>query len=473
MTVFRVLFVDPAGWQGKSTGNRPYPNVGIAYLAAAIQDAGHEVGLIDLNNVQMTDEDIVNKTTLFKPDIVAISIKTATIDSARYVGKLVKSAFPYVKIVVGGPHVTLGCLELSQEKWVDAAFLGEGEAKFLEFCSMLSRGNYKATSDNCGINAKFYIEMSESFVASLDSLHFPAYNIFSKDVFNWVQSSYPLVTSRGCPYKCSYCSVPRLSGGIIRLRSPENVIEELKHAQAMYGITGFEIIDDAFNVDLARCKKFCKMLLAENLKLVWTCPNGLRADRVDDELADLMFKSGCQEVMIGIETADPQLLSTVNKRETLEDIESGIRTFQRAGIRVGGYFIIGLPGDSFHSQEMSIEFSNKMGIAAHFNLLVPYPGTEIWEKLVKDKFSVKDIEGSSHFSGALIGYESIVKMGTYTIPELKRTFEMIHTRLGRPDMIISHNSSQTSKYLKWFWFLWKYDRRGLIKKLVCRLRLLL
>src|SRR5208282_1124646 len=149
-------------------------------------------------------------------------------------------------------------------------------------------------------------------------------------------------------------SVSEISGNKLRKRSPENIIEELKYAKKKYGIKSFEIIDDLFNLDIERCKKICRAILNEHLELSWACPNGLRADRVDKELADLMVNSGCTSVMVGIESADPVVLNTIRKGETIEDIERGIRIFQNAGLNVGGYFIIGLPGDSIKSQKLSV-----------------------------------------------------------------------------------------------------------------------
>ena len=455
----KILLVDPAGWQGSSVGNKPYPNVGLAYMISALKVRGYDVVLVDMNNNCVAEDQLITIAKQFHPDIVGFSIKTATMKSARASGKFLKEFLPEVSIVVGGAHATLGCISLAQDSWIDRIIYGEGEETFPAFCD-----DYLEIWKSLDSTSRFVEEPGQgkgALVSNLDKLAFPDYDSFSSNVLDAIRVSYPLVTSRGCPYQCIYCSVPRLCGTKIRMRSPLNVVSEIKAAVAQFGVTGFEIIDDAFNVDIDRCKEICRLLIEERLNLEWSCPNGLRADRVDEELAELMFHSGCRSVMVGIETADPQLLSTVNKGETIEDIAKGIKVFQDEGITVGGYFIIGLPGDSYQSQKRSVKFVQQMQISAHFNMLVPYPGTELWQWLEKNAHVIRDIEDCAHFSSSFQEARPVFETGTLGVNEYKRIYEMVHTRLGYFSLIVPDNLCGFRYYWRVTLLLLKYYPKGL------------
>jgi anaerobic magnesium-protoporphyrin IX monomethyl ester cyclase len=459
----KVVLVDPCGWQGAVNGNRPYPNVGIAYLASMLRKCGHEVLVIDLNNETMTDNQVLATIDEYHSDIVCFSIKTATIKSARRLSQIIKGVLPNVSIILGGPHTTIAWRELVAEPWFDVIFVGEGEQELPTICHHLIAN--EPIEDIPGVVTKNNIGddfiLDHPLIADLDILPFPEYDLFPQTIRECLRTDYPLVTSRGCVYKCSYCSVPKISGRRFRKRSPANIIEELKWAQKKYAVTAFEIIDDVFNLDIERCKKICRDLIEENLGLTWSCPNGLRADRIDRELAELMYKSSCHSVMVGIESADPMVLASVNKGETIEDIERGIHIFKDAGINVGGYFIIGLPGDSVESQKRSVEFARKIGISAHFNMLVPYPGTELWEWTKVNARFLRNPEDGLHFADDPDKVKIVFETDDFPASERRRAYEMVHTRLERFGMLIPANVSRWQYHRRMFWLLWNNDRSKL------------
>jgi radical SAM superfamily enzyme YgiQ (UPF0313 family) len=158
----------------------------------------------------------------------------------------------------------------------------------------------------------------------------------------------------------------------------------------------------------------------------------------------------------------------VNKGETLATIEEGIRIFQRAGIDVGGYFIIGLPGDSLQSQKTSIEFAKRTGITAHFNMLIPYPGTELWEWAKGNAHFLQDIEGGLHFSDDPEKLNIVFETEDFSALSRRKAYEMTHTLLGRFDMLIPRTLPRTQYYKRLFRLLWDYDRAatlGLVRKI--------
>lgn len=458
----KVVLVDPRGWQGAVNGSRPYPNVGIAYLVPMLRKYGHEVLVIDLNNLAMTDDQVLTAIDGYRPDIVGFSAKTATMKSARSLAEQVKNLLPQVPVILGGPHTTLAWRELAAEPWFDVVFVGEGEQVLPTICRQLMAD--EPIEDLPGVvtrhNSKDAFRLNRPLIAAADLnvLPFPEYDLFPPNVWESIRMTYPLLTSRGCVYDCTYCSVPEISGKGFRKRSPKSVIEELRCAQEKYGITAFEIIDDVFNLDIRRCKEICRALIGADLGMSWSCPNGLRADRMDPELAELMFRSGCRSVMVGIESADPVVLAPVKKGETIEDIERSIRIFKEAGINVGGYFIIGLPGDSFESQKRSVEFAKRMGIGGHFNMLVPYPGTELWEWAKANARFLSDPEDGLHFADSSDKVKPVIETDDFPASERRRAYEMVHTRLGRFDMLIPRNLRAWQYHRRMLRLLWNYDR---------------
>jgi len=468
----KIILIDPPGWQGATSGYNPYPNIGIAYLIPMLQRHGHEVLLIDLNNEAMTDKQVLAIIDEFHPNIIGFSVKTATMKNTRKLAQQAKSLLPETPIILGGPHATLTWQKLIIEDWIDIVFIGEGEQILPIICEYIMEN--KPLESLPGVitgnilQENFRVENPLITDIDLDNLPFPEYNLFPRNVREFIYNNYPLVTSRGCIYKCTYCSVPLISGRKFRKRSPQNIIEELRWAKKRYGITAFEIVDDLFNFDISRCKEICQALIKANLGLSWSCPNGLRADRIDKELAELMFKAGCRSVMVGVESADSEILATVKKGETIDDIKRGIHILKKSGMEVGGYFIIGLPGDSLKSQEHSVEFVRKEGIHAHFNMLVPYPGTELWEWTKANAHFLRDIEGGLHFANSSGKVIPVFETDDFPAEERQRAYDMVHTQLKLFNMLIPNNLSRWQHHCRLLRLLWRYDRKNLFMYILQR-----
>ncbi|MBU1869747.1 MAG: B12-binding domain-containing radical SAM protein [Candidatus Omnitrophica bacterium] len=454
----KVLLIDPRGWQGAVSGNRAFPNVGIAYLASSLKSHGCQVSVIDLNNTLKTDGQVLSEILQFQPDIIGFSSKTATIKDSRNIANQLKDFKNTFTVVVGGAHTASSWQSLIREGCFDAVFVGEGEEGFAQACLKIkSKESLEGIEGLITKNPQGKdISVSCALIQDLDLIRFPDYDDFPEIVKRAISATYPLVTSRGCVYKCTYCSVPEISGKKFRPRSPQNIIDELEYARTKYGIRSFEIIDDVFNLDIERCKEICRQLLKADLGLNWSCPNGLRADRVDKELAQLMYQSGCRSVMVGIESADPKILESVKKAESLKDIEKGIITFQDAGINVGGYFIIGLPGDSFRSVERSARFARRLKIPALFNMLVPYPGTELWEWAMANARFLYDIEDGLHFADLSQKVKPVIETDDFSGKERQRAYEMAHTLTGNFNMLVPPQITHWRRDLRILSFLFKF-----------------
>lgn len=462
----KAVIIDPLGWQGAVSGYGPCPNVGIAYLVPMLRRHGHDVVLIDLNNEAMTEEQVLAFIEKHRPDLVGFSVKTATMKSARGLAQQVKKVLPEVPIILGGPHTTLAWQQLVKEPWFDAVFIGEGEEALPILCQRLKAGS--AIEDIPGVvtrrGFKEGLCVKHPLIAStnLNALPFPEYDLFPQNVRDSLRMEYPLLTSRGCVYDCTFCSVPEISGKGFRKRSPGSLIEELKWCKEKYGSTRFWIVDDVFNLNMKRCKEICRALIEADLGMEWYCPNGLRGDRVDQELAELMFQSGCRSVNVGVESAEPAVLAAAKKGETIEQIERGIHIFRQAGMKVTGFFIIGLPGDSLEAEERSVEFVKRTGIGAHFNLLVPYPGTELWQWANANARFLADPEDGIHFRTNPDQIKVVVETDDFPASERKRAYEMVHTKLERFNMLIPSGLSRWQYYGRALRLIWNHDRARLV-----------
>lgn len=446
----RVLLVDPRGWQGGVESDNVFPNLGLAYLVAALSAKGHEVLIADMNNESLSDQDVADLVVNDRIQIVGISIKTATMEAARRLGTFLKQETDCL-VIVGGPHATMAGDQLAREEWVDNVFQGEAEEGLPAFCESAQRGTDRLPT----VNSE---GAPPCFITNLDLLPFPDFSLFPQQVQAAVAQNYPLVTSRGCVFDCTYCSVPIVSGKRFRKRAPENILGELEQAIKRYCIREFCIIDDAFNLDMGRAKEFCRLLVERNLGLRWSCPNGLRADRVDDELAELMSASGCYSVMLGVESGDPEVFSSIGKGETLEQVSTGIRTFQRAGMQVGGYFLIGLPGDSLESQYRSVEFARDHGLVAHFNMLIPYPGTCLWEWAKSNANMLRDIEQGLHFADSGGKVLPVFETAAFTEVQRMEAYRMVHTRMARFEMLLPATLKGWKRRMTIIALILRYDR---------------
>ncbi len=447
---FRILLIDPPGFQKGL-------NVGLAYLAGSLKKNNlHNVDVLDLNNVfsDVPSEKLIQLLKKRNYDLVGYSIKTPTYNASVELSRLTKEHFPKVVHIAGGPHLTLNFNEfLDENDQFDYVVVGEGENSFIELCKMLDSGKTYEIEGVVG-SANVHNFAKNGFINNLDELPYPDLEVFRG--YDFTNFEYPLVTSRGCPYKCTYCSVGLISGKKMRFRNITHVVEELRWAKEKLNIRRFNIIDDNFTLDVKRAKHFCDMLVSGKLGLEWACGNGIRADRVDVELAEKMKKAGCQLVCVGVENADPRVFNAIKKGESLEDIKRGIGILKDAGIEVVGFFIIGLPGDCRKSSEMALEFIRESRLdSARFGILLPYPKTEVYDWLVEKGTFLKDYKEGIHFSDNL---SPVFETTAFPAREMVETYEKLFTKLGYFVFLLPEGITEWERIKRTIRLMWKYDK---------------
>ena len=449
----KIVLVDPPGVQEGL-------NVGLGYIVSSLVNAGHDGKVLDLNNSSICEGAWIKMIREYDPRVIGFSIKNATYFKAVEIAGKIKKLFPGIVLVAGGPYVTLAGNDFFKDApFFDYAILGEGEKVFPELCDTIASGGKVNIKGVISRNST-QKEADPVFVEDLDDLDPPTYELFENFEDTMSKSRYPVITSRGCPYNCIYCSVCAISGRKWRTRSIQKVIEEITEAEKKHAIKGFEILDDNFTLDVERAKKFCRTLIKEKVDLPWSCPNGIRTDRIDDELAELMMQSGCDLVMVGVESADEEVFNQIDKGETLADIGNGIKTLKKAGIRVGGYFIIGLPGDSLEATKKSVEFARKNGLEpAHFNMLAPYPKTRMWNWIQENGRMLEDYRMGKHFLGKPV---PVFETDDFTTEERVKAYYMANTVLRQYEFVIPRDYSRMRRIMRKIKLTWDYDRGNLI-----------
>ncbi len=364
-----------------------YPSLGLGYLAAVLERRGDEVRIFDFGlDPRRPLEDEVHDVLAFRPDVIGLTAMTTSYHSAEEAMSLLRAG-TNAPMVLGGPHATVfPARTLQEQPALDYLVFGEGEETMLELMEVIEgRRDPAAVAGLCYRRAGEVIcNPARPLIRDLDALPFPARHLFQLE-------RYPLyapdggrmltvLTSRGCPYNCSYC-FKGIVGRTYRQRSPENLMQELKELIRTYGIRNFYFIDDLFTLDVKRLNVLLDMMIAEGLDIRWQCL--ARVDRVTPELLRKMAAAGCRQIHYGIESGNQEILDRVGKRITLEQVRQAVRWTAEAGIRSKGYFMLGLPGDTEETMEQTIQFAASLDLDdAMFSLTTPFPGTRLWEELV-------------------------------------------------------------------------------------------
>jgi len=354
----KVLLINPTNTNSNET--HTVPNYGLGVLAAILKKRGHSVLVVDYLFMHK-DIDVSVFIKEFKPDVVGLSVFTVNAKVVDYLVSRINGLVPNVPIMVGGPHATFYSNILQRNKKIDYIVDGEGELIINELVEQAIK------EDSPKI-----VQATE--LANLDDIPYPDYeNFYMKENLR----EYPIMTSRGCPYQCSFCSVRKLGHRKWRVRSPEKCMEELKFVRDnLNPKLRVMVMDDAPATDKSRFKKFLQLYLQEFNSPLYIC--NLRADNLDEELVILLKKCKCEMICIGVESAHPEVLKMTNKNETIEQIETACKLIKKHKVKLGLLFLVGLPGDNLERIEASIKFANKLKAeSVVLNVVIPYRGTEV------------------------------------------------------------------------------------------------
>jgi radical SAM superfamily enzyme YgiQ (UPF0313 family) len=382
----KIALVNPP-YPPSAHSHPPFIPLGIAYLSAVAEKAGHEVTVIDCQAEKLTHEDFQKRITQTSADIIGVTATTLLYKSAMQIITIAKQVQPQATTVLGGSHGTFwdeGAL--NEFPSLDIVVRREGEQTFIE---LLEKLHNKSSLDNVlGITfrkeRKIIRTPDRPFLENLDSLPFPAHDLLPLEKLKHTgKILFPLITSRGCVYWCDFCSTVRMFGRAYRWRSPKNVVDEMQLVHDKYGVDQVTFYDDAFTVNRDRVMKICQELRTRNLNITWDC--GTRVDMVDREMLKTMHDAGCFAVWLGVESGSEAILGAMNKRIKLDQTRLAFKTANKAGLMTIANTVIGFPGETEQTANETIRFIKELNPdSVGFYVATPYPGTPMYEQ-VKQK----------------------------------------------------------------------------------------
>ncbi len=388
----KVLLINPPYFNSKYKFiGLVAPPLGIAYMAAVLEQNDIAVEIIDAAALEMSWETLESEIKRVSPQLVAVTALTPTIDKALQTAELAKKTCPQATVVMGGYHPTFNYQEMLEKDYVDLVVMGEGEYTMLELVQTLEEGG--DLKNVKGIAYQDVVTPPRPLIEDLDELPFPARHLLPMDhykILNMKLHTATLISGRGCPMQCSFCASAALHGNKLRMRSAQNVVDEMEHLIKDHDAGMIAFMDDTFTLKPSRVAEICDEIIKRDLDTYWGCT--ARADTLSDELLQKLSDSGCITLFLGVESADQQQLDRVNKQITIDKIRQAFKLSRENDIRTIASVVLGMPGDTKESIERTIKFVRELNPSyALFSLATPYPGTRFYQEAVQDNLiKVKD-----------------------------------------------------------------------------------
>ncbi len=377
----------------KPEGEASAPSLGTLYLGATARAVGWDVRCIDTYLEADPEGAIAAALQIFPARVVGLSALTAESLSMHRFAQLVRRLAPSVTILVGGPHASAEPEETARNPAVDAVVIGEGEATLAEILTRIQRG--EGWDDVAGLTLRKSGHLNpvrtapRAMTADMDSLPMPAWDLTDIDAYAkrrgmslaGIRRYVPISTSRGCPYRCTYCH--DIHGKTFRGHSPAYVLKLVKDLRQRFNVTSFDITDDIFNWDPARMLEICDGFVAEDADITFTLPNGVRGDRLKVEHVHKLADAGCEYVAIAIETVTPRLQKQIRKNLRFDKAMPVLAAFAERNVLTAGFFMLGFRTETEAEMRATIDFALRSKLhTAFFFVVTPFGGTEMFNNVV-------------------------------------------------------------------------------------------
>lgn len=378
----------------------PLPPTDLMYLAAIAEQCGYEAMIRDYSQGGNFEIDLKE----FQPDFLVANIATPTFQSDMMAIKLAKDINPSIcTIVKGAPFLTYNTNTIYENPFIDYVIIGEAEFTLKEILEGVPDNEILGSCYR--ENFQPIKNEKRPFIENLDELPFPARHLVDNSIYRRPDNGKVqaiVKVARGCPFHCFFCLATPVSGAKVRKRSPENIVAELKECVGKYNIRNFLFWSDIFNLDREWTLELCKKIIESGLKITWS--SNTRADTMDDEMAKMMYKSGCRLVSIGVESGSQKMLDKIGKKITLDNIRNTVKILKKNKIKIYNYFVIGLPWETEETVEETIKFAIELDSNfISFYTATPLPGTKYFAYAMLNKL----VEGNLDFRSAY--YEPVVR----------------------------------------------------------------
>jgi len=448
----RVCLINPPRIQPKAWGKpNVFPPIGLAYIAAVLEKT-HEVCIIDAptegwRNLQDADRatyrvglsntEIADKVKRWSPDVVVIEIPFSGWSKTAFeVASTVKGINKDIISVLEGQHPSARPEDCLANPNVDFVVMGEPENTIFELIGAVGKGT-RDLKKIMGIgfvkNGVPVFTSPRPLLEDLDSLPFPARHLLPMAEYYAAVKENPLrgeinkpwtimITSRGCPYNCVFCTHHIVWGRKWRGRSPENVVDELQHVIKTYHVKQIDFLDDNMTLDRKRMENICDLIVKRGLSIEWFTPNGVRADTLDEKLLRKMKESGCKKIRVAPESGVQRVVDQVIKKNLdLRSVERAVVLCKKVGIKVGCFFVIGLIGETKEEIEETIKFAYKLrqlgADSFIFSIATPVYGTRLYEQAKRGGFLRECFSDE-----ALAAVEPLIETPEFTADELRELF---------------------------------------------------
>ncbi len=444
------------------------PPLGLGYLAAVLEQNKHKVSIIDLT-FEKNFEFLKQQLKKLNPEIVGITCQTTFAEDAFKAAEVVKNVIPRVLLIIGGPHPTIMPEKTMEESGADIAVIGEGEDTLLEIVE-----NFSKKQDYSRIRGIFYRNNNQilsnsgrEVIQDLDNIPFPSRHLFDQRYFAFPEVT--MISSRGCPYNCSFCqpTLKKLFGNKVRLRSPENVIAELKMLIEKYPGKIVRFHDDTFTWDKKWITKVCMLIKENNLNFSWNCKS--RIDVLDREIVAMLKDAGCQRLDLGVESGSSRLLDCVlNKGISVEKVKEIFSICEQENLPTLAFIMVGSPTETPLDIIDTIDLLEEIPFdGLHVSLFTPFPGTSIFDyssekKLISarswseyDFYSNVSIKSKYFSSKRIIEIKQIIHMGAIAGSIFRKENGALNFMLKHPRTFLKYFS---------FWIKLKILKKDLSRK---------
>ena len=362
------------------------PALNMALIASDLRAHAIPVRILDLNLYDDYKPELDKSLTEYNPGFVGITFVTPLYGVMKDIVSTVKAYDPAITVVAGGAHASAMPEDTLGSTQLDIVVIGEGDFTL----SRIIEADDLSTINGIGFrrNGEITLTGPGVIIENMDSLPMPAWDLYDlsryvsprlmarKNPTGWLE------TSRGCPFECCYCN-KSVFGRRFRSKSPERVIKDIRHMLSA-GFKEIHIADDMFTTDVARVKAICEAIVRENLKFPWATVTGIRVDRGDQEMFDLMRRAGCYRVYFGIESGDQAILNGIGKKISIDQVNRAVVMARKAKLETCGFFMFGLPGETEATMEKTVQLACALDLDwVKASIMVPLPATKIFQELEK------------------------------------------------------------------------------------------